>query len=408
MKTWLRNGGSVLETSPILTMGIVLLLTIAMVRVLLQVPSLGDGEVIVDFDAFYIVGLMIGEGRLDAAYHHATMFAAQRQFSGTDSFMPWTYPPQFNLLVALLPLAERGLAYLLFTGLTFGAYLVVLRRLAGRYLPAVLLALVPTLMITALIGQNGFLTAALVGWFCVGMLRRRITAGLPLGLMVIKPHLGVALGVLCLARGGWAVIGLAAAVVVTSGAAATLAFGIGVWPAFHGGVREAGAFLQAGLYPLFRMTSLYAALHTAGVPPRLAMAMQAGLAVLVLAAVVWAARRLELRHALAVACFGSVAISPYTYDYDMTIFGVGVALIIREIVTRCSLAQKLVLLGLSWLVGGWGMVNAQLADADDALQHAVEMDALLSIGGPVYLLLLGLGALFLTRAAAPAIFRSTA
>ena len=408
MKNWLRNGGSVLETSPLLALTIVALLVLTLIRVVVDVPYLGAGETLVDFDAFYIVGLMIREGRLDEAYHHVTMFAAQRHFADDDSFMPWTYPPQFNLIVAALPISGRALSYALFTGLTLAAYLLVLRRISGPHLTAVLIALLPTLVLTTLIGQNGFLTGALVGWFCLATLAGRRLAGLPLGLMVIKPHLGVPLAALCLARGHGAVLAIAAAVVVASGALATLAFGPSVWTAFLGGVREAGAFLEAGFYPLFRMTSLYAALHTLGVAPAHAMAAQAGLAAIVLVVVVVAARRGPLRRALALAAFGAVAVSPYAYDYDMTLFGIGLALIIGEVVARCSAVQKAVLLGLCWLVGGWGLANVQLTDTTDRVLHAERMDALLSIGGPVYLLLLGLGAVFLTRPASPVPARSVA
>ena len=65
-------------------------------------------RVLVDFDAFYIVGQMFWEGTLNSAYSADELFEAQRRLSGTDSFMPWSYPPQFNSIAAGLALMPRG------------------------------------------------------------------------------------------------------------------------------------------------------------------------------------------------------------------------------------------------------------------------------------------------------------
>ncbi|WP_209425798.1 glycosyltransferase family 87 protein [Pararhodobacter sp. SW119] len=400
MTSLLREKGTVIETSPLLLAAILAMLGLLVVHVNIALPELGAANTLVDFDAFYLVGLLIGEGRLEEAYHFGSMRAVQHAFNGSDSFMPWTYPPQFNLIAALLPMAGRAVAYSIFIAVTLAAYVLVLRRIAGHHLTFVLLALLPVLMVTALIGQNGFLTGALVGAFCLMLLSGRASAGLALGLMVIKPHLGVALGVLVLARGDWRVLAVAAATVVFSSGLATLVFGVSIWAAFLGGVHEAGGFLQAGYYPMFRMTSLYAALHTLGIAPQHALLAQATVAAAALTAVIWTARRWQLRHALAVACFASVAISPYTYDYDMTIFGVGLALIAREIVTRCSAAQKGMLVCLCWLGGAWGMLGTYTLPMQTDPNYAEVLQSTLSMSGPIYLLLLALGAFCLARPAA--------
>lgn len=363
-----------------------------------HVPVLGAREVIVDFDAFYIVGQMAQHGDLASAYHFPAMRAAQAQFSGVERFMPWTYPPQFNLVVAPLPFLPRGIAYGLFTALTFAAWLTVVRALSGRYFTAVLLAVAPAIIVGLRIGQNGFLTAALIGWFCLLMLRGRTTlAGLPLGLMVIKPHLGLGLGVLALAQWRWRTLVVALAIVVATSALASLVFGPAIWLAFRAGIDEASGFLAQGLYPLFRMTSLYATLHRLGFDPAVAIGAQLVLAVLALGAVAVAARRLEARRALAVACLLTLVVSPYTYDYDMTIFGIGLALIVRDIIERCTPLQRGVLLGLAWASCGWGLVQVQWAEGMPPDARTAYLDAVPAIGGFTYPLLLALALWFSLR-----------
>ncbi|WP_445222499.1 glycosyltransferase 87 family protein [Bradyrhizobium sp. Pa8] len=46
--------------------------------------------------------------------------------------MPWTYPPQFDLLVAPFALLPAGVAYLLFVTATLTIYLLTLRAIAGK------------------------------------------------------------------------------------------------------------------------------------------------------------------------------------------------------------------------------------------------------------------------------------
>ena len=101
----------------------------------LMLPDLGSEGVLVDFDAFYIVGQLVAEGRATDAYDLSVMADIQRGLTGHDGFMPWTYPPQFDLLVAGLPMMPRGIAYALVTGLGLAWYLWVLARLAGRHFP---------------------------------------------------------------------------------------------------------------------------------------------------------------------------------------------------------------------------------------------------------------------------------
>jgi len=375
-----------LGTNPAWAAAIVLACLAYIVLTAIQNPHLGAIGVMVDFDAFYVVGLMIHDGRLAQAYHLPDMQQAYRDYAGLDAAMPWTYPPQFDLIAAALALLPRGLSYLLFTGTTFLAFAWVIWRLAGPAAAMVLTALIPVLLIQGGIGQNGFLTAALAGWLCLSVLGGRRLAGLPLGLLAIKPHLGIGLGLWALAAGRWALVAQAAAVALLGAGLATLAFGAEVWPAFRAGAAEATGYLAEGLYPFYRMSSLYALLHRLGVDPGLALALQGGLAVAAVAAVVGAVRRgLPPRHALALACAASVMISPYTYDYDLSLLGIALALVAAELLDRTTRAERVGLLALVWLGGGWGVLLIMIhADLPAEAREAVLM-ASPSIGAPLLL-----------------------
>src|SRR5664279_2819471 len=126
--------------------------------------GVGEHRNLVDFDAFYIIAQRVWLGDADQAYQFAKLINMQRDASGgTASFMPWTYPPQFNLLLAPLALIPTGAAYLLFTAATLAFYLIVLRSIAASHLALVLIILFPAMQTTLACGQNGFLTAGLMG-----------------------------------------------------------------------------------------------------------------------------------------------------------------------------------------------------------------------------------------------------
>lgn len=365
-----------------------------------MLPTLGARGTLVDFDAFYMVGQMVLEGRAPQAHDMAVMAEIQRALVGHQGFMPWTYPPQFDLLVGALPLLPRGTAFVLFTGLTLGLYLLILARLAEGRLLAVLIALAPPIYVTATIGQNAFLIGALMGGFCLASRSGRSWAGLPLGLLVIKPHLGAGLGIHALAQGRWRIFLIALVLALVLSVVATLALGIAVWPAFLAGVDQARAALATEFYPLFRMTSLYAALHTLGVAPPVALAVQVAVGLAASGAIVVAVRRgLPVHRTLALACFASLLVSPYLYDYDMTILGVGLALILGDLEARTSWLERLLMLALIWVAGGWGMIHALASAGLPWEERAANARATLSYGAFAYLLVLALLARVLQRPA---------
>lgn len=367
----------------------------------IEQPHLGAAGALVDFDAFYVVGLLIHEGRLGEAYHLPSMVAAYREFSGLESFMPWTYPPSFNLVAAALPVLPRGAAYILFTGGSFVAYAWMLYRLAGATAGLVMLALIPVMLMQLACGQNGFLTGALVGWFCLAVRDGRTgVAGVPLGLMAIKPHLGLALGIWALARGRWDTVGAAVATGMALFGLATLVLGLGAWADFRAGVAEAAGFLSAGQYPLFRMTSVYAGLHRLGLDPEVALAAQAAIGLAGCAGLVVAVRRgLGTRHALALACVATLMVSPYTYDYDLTILGVALALVAPELARHARRAEAVALGGLLWAAGGWGLVRSMMNIRLDPEAAQLVQNTAPSIGAPLVLAAAALVALILARGA---------
>lgn len=388
-----------LERHPIFAAMILILMLVVIVATVLEIPHLGANGAIVDFDAFYIVSQMLLEGRLTDAYDPDIMRATQSEIAGKSFFMPWTYPPPFDLVVAPFALVPRGVAYAAFMLLTLGAYVLVLRRLAGPYLPAVLVAVFPALLICTRVGQNGFLIAAVIGTFALLWLddRHRSRAGLPLGLLVCKPHLGVGLGVLVLLSCHWRVLAIGLATVAGLCLLSLLAFGAEAWSAFLDATRFAGESMEKGLYPLFRMTSAYAFAFSLGLPTGAALALHGVLALLALAAIAATIRAgWPPRQQMGVALIATLAVSPYNYDYDMATLGLALAVLAPDLIRHGHWGERLALLAATWLCTGSGLyITLYLMETKPD-----EPNAFLSLGGLGFAVLALLIARILRRAQA--------
>ncbi|MCK1743605.1 DUF2029 domain-containing protein [Bradyrhizobium sp. 139] len=342
-----------------------------------------------DFDAFHIVAQRVWRGDLDQVYHSEALLKMQMEAAGgATRFMPWTYPPQYDLLVAPFAFLPVGVSYLLFTAATLALYLVTLRRIAGNNFAQVLVILFPALAITIGCGQNGFLTGALIGLVCLNVERRQLLAGLALGTMVIKPHLAIAAGVYLLVTRRWIALGTAAAVVLASSLLCTLLFGWQIWFAWLGAIRESASYLEQGFYPLFRMVSTYAALYKAGVSASAAFWAQTAVAGLALFAVLLgAARGASAAFTLGAAVMVSVMISPYAYDYDLPMLGIGLALMLPDLIRIASPRERSVIYGLILFAGAYGLLQTarravqfgQKADPDQHFAPALGGFALMAL-----------------------------
>jgi hypothetical protein len=326
--------------------------------ILFQAPELlGKEKELNDFDAFSISGRLALQGKAEEAYSAPLLADAQRRMIGRSDFMPWTYPPQFTVFAMALAVPPVGVAYCLFTGLTLALYVLVLSRIAGPVLPGVVIAMVMTFALLIRTGQNGFLTGALIGWFLLAFDKRSASAGIPLGLMIIKPHLAAGSALLALLGKRIAAMAIAAAVVVATALLSTAILGVGIWPAFMNAVREAAALLAGGHYPLFRMTSIYACVQSFGLDAATALAVHAiGAVIAVLCIVGLWVKAANPQVILAGTMVGSLFISPYNYDYDLSILGLAIAYVLPDLLVRTRSWEIVLLGGLTWLTTGWGIL----------------------------------------------------
>lgn len=351
--------GHTLETSEFLATMLkaclIVTLAIASLR-FAYVDLISEQPFITDFNAFYLAGKLALERKLAIAYHFKLMNQAQLDFYGIEGFLPWSYPPPFDLIVALLALLPIGVASLLFSGFTLLGYFHVMDQITPVTRRLIRFIVLPTLLLNITVGQNGLLTGTLMAIFCLLTLKKSPWAGVPLGLMVIKPHLALGFGLISIFRGYWRTVIAAFAVAGAFAFIATGILGPQVWKDFGDGISESASFLKSGVYPLFRMTSAFAGSYTLTNNLFFSQAIQTLSTTLALVSLLLLTKiKLSDRELLGMVALISPFFSPYFYDYDLPVIGLGIALLFPTVSLYLKTSERIIAI---WSVilaqSGWG------------------------------------------------------
>jgi hypothetical protein len=285
------------------------------------------GAPVFDFLAFWLAARFALEGRAADAYAVEVQAAAQLRLH-SDILQPvdFAYPPSFLLAIILFGLMSYGVAAVVWVASTLCAWLAALRTLAPSRGMFVALAAFPAAYWNISYGQNGFVTAALFALAVSSLGRRPWLAGLCIGLLAYKPHLGVIVPLALAAGGHWRTFLGATITVVATSAAATLAFGPDIWMAFLGMTGEATSRLSQDPRYLRQMISLYAAARLLGASETLAFIVQLAVALPCLAVLLLLIRRRACATAQGAAMVCCAALcTPYLLRYDMVVIAIPLA-----------------------------------------------------------------------------------
>jgi hypothetical protein len=307
-----------------------------------------------DFSNVYAAGTLIWQGRPAEAYEPARQHAAEKAvFGGREvPFYGWLYPPFFfavAFLVASLPYAW-GLA--IWLAASFAAYLAAMRAIVPRPETLLIAAAFPAVFINIGHGQNGFLTAALLGGALHWLDRRPWLAGVLIGLLAYKPQFGVLIPVALLAGGRWNTIGAAAATVAALVAVSFVTLGGGVWHAFADSMTfTQTVVLEPGGIGWEKIQSAFSAMRMWGAGVHSAYAIQIALALMLAASLAWLWQSnavFELKaSALATA---SLLATPYVLDYDLVVLAVAIVFFVRHGMNRGFHDYEISLLAAAWVM----------------------------------------------------------
>jgi arabinofuranan 3-O-arabinosyltransferase len=283
-----------------------------------------------DFLNVYAAGKFALQGAPVSAYDWPTHKAMEVKVIGYDftGYYGWHYPPFYLFVAAALATLPYAVAHAGWSAVSFLPFVAAVRAATGNK-GAYLLALgAPALVANVLVGQNGFLTAALIGLTLALLEKRPILAGICLGLLTYKPHFGILFPVALAAAGHWRAFFAAGVTAATLAAASILAYGIEPWLAFLRWLPVTSqAFLSEGRAEIEKMQSLFALLRSLGAAEWIAWSAQSVLIAVVAAAVwkIWRSREHAYELKAAALGIGVLLATPYIYLYDLVTITIPIA-----------------------------------------------------------------------------------
>jgi Glycosyltransferase family 87 len=286
-----------------------------------------------DFVNVWAAGRLVLGGHPALAYDWDIQKQVELAFLKQDfvGYFAWHYPPPFLFVAVLLAQFPYAVAFIGWMVFSIIPYLAIMRAIVGRNFGLVLAIAFPAVFSNMMVGQNGFLTASLIGATLYLMPMRPVLAGICLGLLSYKPQFGLLFPVVLIAAAQWRVFFSAAITASTLAFVSWLAFGTESWQAFfHWLPMFSQAFLTEGKAPWWKMQSLFALVRYFGGTEQLAWVFHWILtaSVATVLALIWRSRVPYTLKAAALAA-GTLLTTPYLFMYDMMVLAIPVAFMVR-------------------------------------------------------------------------------
>jgi glycosyl transferase family 87 len=299
-----------------------------------------------DFVNVFAAGRLALDGNPAAAYDWTAHKAAEVRAVGHDfaNYYGWHYPPTFLFAAAALATLPYLTAALLWLAATLAAYAAALRGILGARAGIFLALGFPAVLWNATAGQNGFLTAALLGGTLGLMERRPALAGICLGLLSYKPQFGLLFPLMLIADRRWHTFIVAALVAIALAALSLIVFGAATWEAFaHWAPITSRIVLGEGAADFSRLQSLFGLVRSHGGSEALAWTAQAGLTLALAGGLVWLwASRAPYDLKAAALAAATLLATPYVYIYDLVALAVAIAFLVRHALARGFTTSELI------------------------------------------------------------------
>ncbi|NEU97301.1 glycosyltransferase family 87 protein [Bradyrhizobium uaiense] len=302
-----------------------------------------------DFLTFWAASLQILAGHAAEVYVPELHLLAERPYL-RDGYEAFFYPPPMLILCLPLALAPYFVSFFVFIGVTASSFAVVIWRILRTPWALVAILAYAPVYLNAVAGQNAFLTVSILGCGLGIMNRRPRLAGVILGLMVIKPHLALAVPIALIVTGRWRTLiwaGISStSLVVLSG----LLFGLDTWLKFLDVSHSAGQALENGEVGFSLLQSVFAAARMLGAGAGTAYVIHGLAALGMVCVLIWMLRQkisaAAERSIIVLAC---LLVTPFSLFYDMLILALPLAWMLREWLKVGFPAWSKMVLGVTFL-----------------------------------------------------------
>lgn len=300
----------------------------------------GGRPIHTDFTNVYAAGRLVLESHAAAAYDWNLHYAAENAVVAHSpaAYLGWHYPPPFLLIAGLLAALPYAIAFFVWMAATLPLYLMTIRAIVGDRIGWLVGGAFPCLMPNIISGQNGFLTASLVGGALAFLESQPVLAGICLGLLTYKPQFGILFPFALAAGGYWRAIAAATVTAVTLALATVVMFGTTPWTEFFHWLPLTSKALLSQDHTAWadhtdwnKFQSLFAMVRLLGGSATLAWLLQSAQTVVVAIALmaIWRSKHIAFELKAAALAVGALLATPYVYLYDLAILTVAGAFFIR-------------------------------------------------------------------------------
>jgi hypothetical protein len=333
-----------------------------------------------DFRVFWGAGRLAVAGEPLAVHDLARLGASHA--TGLDVDMPWLYPPAFLVIVTPLGLMPFAWAYLAWALVSLALTAWAARSFVAGIGPIwVLMTFAPAYFPSLMMGQTSlFWLAALLAALAALGQSRWVLAGVFIGLLTLKPQLGVMIPVALLAIGAWRTILAAGTTTALLLVLPTLLYGMDYWPLLRVTLAEQSADIFAADIALKLMLSPMYLLANIGVDLAVALNIQLGLMALTAIAVfaLWRSDRVGFDVKAAGLLCAIILSGPYIWYYEGALMPAIALFLLRGGILSVRPLHMLLLVPLL-LGGGLQALNVFMALVDPRWLGAVFVSPLLMI-----------------------------
>jgi arabinofuranan 3-O-arabinosyltransferase len=246
----------------------------------------------------------------------------------------WSYPPHMLLLLWPLGFVGYKVALVGFLAVTALFFIWALNAFVGRNASVVTwIAASPLLVHNLQFAQNGFLTAGLGLSALAFRDKRPVVSGILLGLLTVKPQLGILFPFLLIAERRWAMIASAAITTLLLVAASAAVFGVGAWQGYLAEVVPYQGYVMRQIEGSFlsMLPSVYGTLRNWTLSADMALLLHCAVALPVAAMAIAAFFRAErARDRSIILLVATFLVTPYSVSYDLGLFAAAVALMASD------------------------------------------------------------------------------
>jgi alpha-1,2-mannosyltransferase len=286
-----------------------------------------------DYVSFYAAGDLTDHGAAALAYDEEIQGQTEKRIYG-DSRIPYFgfyYPPIYELVCAGLASLPFTASFVIFMVGSGAAYFWVLRRTVKDPVLTAALAAFPAAFLTISLGQNSFLTTALMGGALLVLDRRPLLAGMLFGALSYKPHFLLLVPVALIAGRHWLAFIATAATALALVSLSLVALGSAPWHAWLITTPLAQSVFVTGRVGFYHLVNLFGAVRLIGGSAGLAIGFQAVafLFAVAMVALVWrGSRNREIRGVTLVAA--TLVALPVVLFYDLLPAAIAIAWLIGD------------------------------------------------------------------------------